>query len=93
MTKRSEPDEKERALDEERESWNEAFAQSLMGRLVLVGLTRQNAAGEEIETTQFHGRVTGAHKTRGIMLKLEGSRAGETYNLPPDTSALHSATG
>jgi hypothetical protein len=91
MTKKSEPDEKEWDLSAERESWNEDFACTLIGRLVLVGLTRLNAGGEEIEATQFYGRVISAHKTRGITIGLEGMRAGETYNLPPDTSALHPA--
>jgi hypothetical protein len=91
MTQKSEADDKAWNLSEERESWNEEFAQSLIGKLVLVGLTRLDAGGEEIQTKQFYGRVTSAHKTRGIAIKLEGMRSGETYNLPPDTSALYPA--
>jgi hypothetical protein len=78
-------------LDRDRESWDESLADQLVGSFVLIGLTRLDPAGELIEHEQFYGYVTCAHKTRGITLKLEGNRIGETFNLPPDTRAFQRA--
>ncbi len=72
--------------------WNEEFAQSLTGSVVLVGLTFLEESGEIKKQGQFYGRVLRAHSREGILLGLEGMREGEQFNLPPDTSAIHVAT-
>jgi hypothetical protein len=78
-------------LGQERDSWDERFAQELVGCAVLVGLTHLDPAGELIERTEFYGYVMWVDKRRGIQLRLEGKRDGETFNLPPDTRAFRPA--
>lgn len=72
-------------------SWDEELADDLMGRVILVGLTRLNPAGEQIERTELYGHVVSVDRRRGIKLSLSGRREGETYTPPPDTSALQPA--
>jgi hypothetical protein len=74
-----------------RPPWDEELARELVGSLVLVGVTRLNAAGEQIEQIQFYGRVASADPTRGIKLKLEGEREGQIYTLPPHAQAFQRA--
>ena len=40
---------------------------------------------------QFFGTVMGADPDEGITLRLEGSRWGELYTLPPDLRAFFAA--
>jgi hypothetical protein len=91
MTKKPEPGDKDRGLSRECPRWDDDFAHELVGGVLLVGITRLNAAGEEIEKIQFYGRVISAHETRGIALSLQGARDGQTYTLPPDTRAIRRA--
>jgi hypothetical protein len=77
---------------EERPVWDEAIAESVVGKVVLVGLTYLEADGEVIERQQFFGTVVTAHCRNGILLSLKGQRAGEQYNLPPDTRAIEIAS-
>jgi hypothetical protein len=78
-------------LSDAEDGWDEALAARLPGRLVLVGLTYLDVSGEPVEQTQFFGRVQSAEAGRGILLRLEGARAGEACNLPPDTRAFREA--
>ena len=75
----------------EESPWDEELAQGLLGRLVLVGLTFLSHTGELKEQKQFFGKVLRASKSEGILLGLAGRRAGEEFNLPPDTSAFKEA--
>lgn len=68
--------------------WDVAFAAQLLGSVVLVGITRLTPDGETHE--QFFGTVETADEG-GIDLRLGGSRAGETFFLPPDPRAFHPA--
>jgi hypothetical protein len=72
--------------------WDELLANNLIGKLVLVGLTYLDAQGELLNQQQFSGRITRANQASGILLRLEGNRLGEEYNLPPDTSSLRQAS-
>ena len=56
---------------------------------MLVGLTRNEPTGPRLE--QFYGTVMGADPDEGITLRLDGSRAGEIYTLPPDLRAFFPA--
>jgi len=69
--------------------WDELLAERLHGARVLVGLTYRKPDGDDL--LQFFGTVSEVHPREGIMLELEGSRAGETYRLPPDLRAFHPA--
>jgi hypothetical protein len=66
--------------------WND-----LLGKYVLVGITRKDARDNVLELEQLHGRIISADPARGLSLQLEGSRAGTTYQLPPDLRSLKPA--
>lgn len=67
--------------DQERPSWNALAAEAMVGKLVIVGITRMTADGPEQE--QMFGVVKSADATKGFELQLQGTREGETYRLPP----------
>jgi len=71
--------------------WDAEVAASLPGKLILVGITFEDGEGALVEQTQFFGRVISAEQARGISLALEGSRAGETFLLPPDMRSFEVA--
>jgi len=77
---------------DERPVWDETIAESVVGKVVLVGLTYLEADGSLIEQQQFFGTVVRADSRKGILLSLEGQRAGEQFNLPPDTRSIEIAT-
>ena len=77
---------------DERPAWDETLAKGVVGKVVLVGLTHLEANGELIEQQQFFGTVVSADSRKGILLSLEGRRAGEQFNLPPDTRAIEIAS-
>jgi hypothetical protein len=79
------------AIDE-RPVWDETIAKTVVGKVVLVGLTYLEADGRLIEQQQFFGTVVSADSRKGILLALKGQRAGEQYNLPPDTRAIEPAS-
>jgi len=76
-------------MAEDRPIWDAARADDLLGATVLVGLTRRTPSGDEQE--QFYGVVLSVNASRGITLRLEGERDGETYDLPPDLKAFDPA--
>jgi hypothetical protein len=77
---------------DERPVWDETIATDVVGKVVLVGLTYLEADGKLIEQQQFFGTVESADSRKGILLSLKGQRAGEQYNLPPDTRAIEIAS-
>jgi hypothetical protein len=62
--------------------WDELLAETLRGARVVGTLTYANAADEVERQTDFYGRIASVERT-GIVIALEGSRTGETINLPP----------
>jgi hypothetical protein len=77
---------------DERPVWDETIAASVVGKVVLVGLTYLEADGGLIEQQQFFGTVVSAESRKGILLSLKGQRAGEHFNLPPDTRSIEKAS-
>ena len=75
--------------DDGRPDWDHVLAGKLLGSTVLVGLTFDDPAGQRQE--QFYGTVMSTDPDQGITLRLEGSRSGELYTLPPDLRAFHPA--
>jgi hypothetical protein len=71
---------------DDRPAWEHARAEKLVGATVLVGLTFNEPAGQRLE--QFYGTVMSADPEEGITLRLDGSRSGEIYTLPPDLRAF-----
>jgi hypothetical protein len=60
----------------------------LIGKYVLVGITRIDAAGEPIEKGERHGRITSVDGDAGIKIALAD---GEILTLPPDPNAFREA--
>lgn len=72
----------------DRPPWDHEFAANLLGATVLIGLTTCDHTGKVIARHQMHGVVTSASLEEGISFDLRGTDDGETYRLPPDTSAF-----
>ena len=67
------------------------FAQQLIGKHVLIGVTVQNRRGEFTRQEQFHGIVLSADEKAGIKVMLKGTREGEENWLPPATNVFEPA--
>lgn len=74
--------------DEGRPPWDEEFADTVIGGTVVVGLTTIGPDGKVTQQIQLHGTIVKATPKDGIVIALEGKRAGETYTLPPELQAL-----
>ena len=72
--------------------WDDGLAHDVLGKVLLVGLTYLSAEGTVVEQQQFYGSVLSVHPREGILLSLGGQRAGEQYNLPPDTRSIELAS-
>jgi hypothetical protein len=75
--------------DDQRPVWDDAFAQSLLGNVLLVGLTYVEPNGDRQE--QFHGKVVSVDPQNGICLRLAGARDSGFYWLPPNLHSIHPA--
>ena len=72
--------------------WDASLAKALPGQMVLLALAYFDVDAEEpFEQQQLLDRVVDADERKGILLSLEGQRAGEQFNLPPDTRAFRGA--
>ncbi len=71
--------------------FDEAFAASLAGKYVLVGISYFDHEEKLISHEQFHGVVTACDAKSGITLALKGVQGGRTYHLPPDLSGFQKA--
>lgn len=71
--------------------WDAAVAESLIGKTLLMNLTFLDDDGEVQERQQFFGVVIDATEHEGIVLDLLGEHDGDTYTLPPQTSAIQKA--
>lgn len=74
---------------DDRPAWDRALAEQLLGATVLVGVTSNDPSGQRLE--QFYGTVMSTDPEDGITLRLEGTRSGEVYRLPPDLRAFFPA--
>ena len=75
-------------MSDRKPEWSDEFAKTLLGAVVLVGITRQTPSGDQHE--QCYGTVERADAD-GITLCLLGSRSGEEFCLPPDPRAFDPA--
>ena len=71
--------------------WDADFAKTLLGKTLLMNLTFLDDDGEVIERQQFFGVVIDATEDEGVVLDLLGEHDGDTYTLPPQTSAIRAA--
>ena len=60
--------------------------EEIVGKYVLIGITRLDHRGELIRQEQYHGRVTSAGASIHIRLST-----GADYQLPPDTRSFRHA--
>lgn len=73
------------------EHWDEAFAQTLVGKIMLVNLTFLSAEGDLEGREAFYGVVISADADEGVLLDLLGPQDGDTTTLPPQTSNIAAA--
>lgn len=78
-------------FDDGTPSFDQTLAASLIGKHVLVGMTRQDVNGNMLTREQFHGEVAVADSEKGFCLELPGTRVGEMKWLPPYTRAFLNA--
>lgn len=71
--------------------WDATLAESVVGKVILVGLTYLSDDGGIMEQDQFFGTVLSVHPRAGIVLLLAGQRDGKQYALPPDTRSIEVA--
>lgn len=71
-------------LDDGPPQWSEDIALELMGSMILVGITHLSHDGKFLRQEQMFGRVVAANESEGVCLKLEGTRDGDHYWMPPD---------
>ena len=76
---------------EEKPPFDLERAKTLIGKLVLIGLTYYDHDGNFLEQKQMHGRISSVDGKKGLAIALEGSRNGETYWLPPDLRSFREA--
>lgn len=69
-----------------RPRWDKRFAAQLDGAVVLVGMTYHEPDGPRVE--QFFGTVIATDEAEGVTLRLDGSRSGEIFRLPPDLASF-----
>lgn len=74
----------------ERPIRDEQHADRLIGATVLIGLTRVHPDGAQSQEQMF-GVIRSANSRDGFEILLSGTRAGETYWLPPDPLKLVAA--
>ena len=66
--------------------WDEERARWLVGKVVVVGLTRLAADGKSVVAReQFHGVIEAAEQAVGIRIACKGASPMETMMLPPTT--------
>nr|WP_295111052.1 hypothetical protein [uncultured Caulobacter sp.] len=78
-------------IDQTDRHWDAAFAEGLIGKTLLMNLTFLDDDGGVQERQQFFGVVIDATQAEGVVLDLMGEHDGDTYTLPPQTSAIQAA--
>jgi len=69
--------------------WTETAASSMLGKRVLIGLTRVLKQGRD--TRQMVGVIT-AVSDKGVEIELEGADAGKTCSLPCGAAEIEPAS-
>ena len=70
--------------------YDQARADQLVGKYILIGITYFTHEKKLIEQVQVHGIVKAASRS-GLRISLHGSRHGEEWNMPPDLRAISKA--
>jgi hypothetical protein len=69
----------------------EEFAQSIIGKYILIGIRRLDHNGVELRRQQIHGVVRSASET-GILIELQGQHEGTSWTMPPDPRVISRAS-
>ena len=70
--------------------FDQALADSYVGRYILVGVTYLDHFGKELERVQFHGVIESVSR-EGVRIALRGKRDGEYWTMPPDLNSIFPA--
>jgi hypothetical protein len=72
-----------------RSPWDQDEADWLIGKQVVVGITRLAADGKTVKAqSQYHGKIVAADEADGFEIECEGAWAGRRMILPSDLSAF-----
>ena len=71
------------------EVWDDDLAASILGKTILIGLTRVKADGTSTDD-QLFGEIVSA-SPGGILVSLGGERAGQEWNMPPTLNGIRVA--
>ena len=71
-----------------REFFDDEFAERLIGKTLLVGITHEDHNGRYLRRSQFYGRIIAADRRLGVCVR---SDAGEEMWFPPDTRGIKPA--
>lgn len=71
----------------EQPPFDQALADSYIGKYILVGLTYRKDGGRNTYSLQLHGIIKSA-SPNGILIELKGTRNGDTWNMPPSLEAI-----
>ena len=69
--------------------FDDAEAQKMVGKTILIGVTYYDHTGKEKEQRQWHGTITEASRTRGIVVALKNDT--NACVLPPDLNGIRPA--
>ena len=67
--------------------FDQALADSYLGKYILVGITYFSHAQEIVRRDQLHGVIASA-SAAGIVVELKGTNIGRSWTMPPDLSAI-----
>ena len=79
------------SFDDGRKRFDPEFADRLVGKVVLIGVTYEDFRGNVKGQEQFFGTVKTVDPKFGITVELGGEPAGRTYRLPPSTESFKPA--
>jgi hypothetical protein len=67
--------------------FNQALADTYVGKYMLIGITHLSPAGQQIKRRQIHGIITHA-SPKGIIVALKGPNEGTFWTMPPALEAI-----
>ena len=70
--------------------FDQALAESYIGKYILIGLTYLAHDDAFIEQVQMHGEIESV-SCDGIRISLRGKREGETWVMPPNLESVSAA--
>lgn len=74
----------------EQTPFDTVLAATIVGKIILVGLTYLSYDGKLLRRQQLHGKIKSASPA-GILIELAGASAGETWNMPPALDLIRKA--